>query len=258
MLFLFYISIFRSISPIKALEKKVKLFGEGDFGVDCSSDRKDEIGNLANSFDSSIKRLKELMDARMLFLRNAAHELKTPLTKGMIALELPDGEKKSKSLKGVFIRLNTLIGELLNIEKITSGNLKLILEEKRLIDIIFNVEALLFLEKNTLSHNIKNERVKVDWSLYSLAIKNLVDNGIKYSKNSKVTIEIKNGYFYVINQGEKLNKPLEYYLEPFSKDNTNQQGFGLGLFIVNHIFKAHNSKLRYIHENGCSKFYFKF
>lgn len=255
-LLLLYTSIRRSIYPIKELEKKVLQFGRGDFNVDCSSDREDEIGRLANSFDMSIRKLKALMDGRMLFLRNAAHELKTPLTKGMIALELPDTPKKTQTFKNVFKRLNDLVTELLNIEKITSGNMRVIKKPYSLEKIIENVEKLLFLEKGDIQKEVGDIKIRVDFDLFSLALKNLVDNGLKYGEKGSCHIVLEDRRLMVVSRGEKLSKDFKEFLEPFSKENGNKEGFGLGLFIVNYILNAHGYTLDYKAENGNNIFYF--
>ena len=255
MLALLYLSIVRSIYPLKVLQQKIVRFGQGDFSVRCRTDRTDEIGSVANAFDTAIRKQKELMDARMLFLRNAAHELKTPLTKGMIALELPDTPKKSQVLGGVFTRLDNLVRELMDIEKLTSGNIRPNPSVHRLEDVFHHAADLLFMEPEEFDYDLDDTMVKVDYRLTALALKNLMDNGIKYGTlGEPVKIRLEGTRLEVANKGKPLSEEFAHYLEPFSKETENQQGFGLGLFIVHHIAKAQEMGFDYHHEEGWNVF----
>lgn len=254
LLALLYLSIVRSIYPLKVLQQKIVRFGRGDFTVRCRTDRTDEIGSVANAFDTAIRKQKELMDARMLFLRNAAHELKTPLTKGMIALELPESPKKSQVLGGVFTRLDNLVRELMDIEKLTSGNIRPNPSVHRLEDVFHHAADLLFMEPEEFDHDLDDAMVKVDYRLTALALKNLMDNGIKYGNGEPVKIRLSGTRLEVANRGNPLSREFCHYLEPFAKETENQQGFGLGLFIVHHIALAQGMSFDYRYEEGWNVF----
>ena len=88
---------------------------------------------------------------------------------------------------------------------------------------------------------------EVDFELYTLTIKNLLDNAIKYSKNKHVTIIITKKKLQIINQSEPLPEPLENYFEPF---HASKKGLGLGLYIVKSILDIHQSELHYDHKEG--------
>ena len=96
--------------------------------------------------------------------------------------------------------------------------------------------------------NISDLQVKVDLDLFSLAIKNLLDNGVKYSIDKKVKITQENNEILIISNGEKLQKPLEEYFKPYHNDTSNKNhGMGLGFYIVSEILNIHDMNLEYEH-----------
>ena len=78
-------------------------------------------------------------------------------------------------------------------------------------------------------------------------VKNLLDNGIKYSTDKQITVVINDNTLKIINKGEALKEPLENYFKPF---HTSKQGLGLGLYIVKSILDIHQMELGYQHEDG--------
>jgi len=73
-------------------------------------------------------------------------------------------------------------------------------------------------------------------------IKNLLDNGIKYSSDKHINVIVENNQLQIINTGEALKEPLEHYFEPF---HTSKKGLGLGLYIVKSILDIHHMKVEY-------------
>ena len=88
----------------------------------------------------------------------------------------------------------------------------------------------------------------------SIALKNLIDNAIKYSTKLPIIIEVEKNEIKVINEGNRLSKQLEYYLKPFTQELSQRDGFGLGLSIVEKIVNKHNFKLLYSYEEGSNIF----
>ncbi len=85
---LLFISIVVSLYPLKRLQKQIRQFGEGEVDIDFSSSRRDEIAEVSNEFDKAVKKIRSVLEARKVFLRNITHEFKTPITSGKLALEL--------------------------------------------------------------------------------------------------------------------------------------------------------------------------
>lgn len=250
-----YVSILISFYPLKKLQKQIQRFGEGEVDIDLSSPRKDEIAQVANEFNKSIQKINEVLEARKVFLRNVTHEFKTPVTSGKLAIELLEESKSKDVLNNVFTRLDLLLKEFVHIEKITAMDKLPKLKEYPLKDILDQAIDMLFLEPSSIKNNFSDERLKVNFELFTFVFKNLIDNGLKYSQDNEFCIEYDNDTISFISKGEKMDKPLEYYLQPFTKsDIKSAQSFGLGLYIVDAILKKHSFSLSYQHASGYNFF----
>ncbi len=250
-LFIFlYIAIRRKLSPLKKINRKILRFARGDMNVKIKYKSDDEIGQIAQSFDNAIYHIKSLIESKNLFMRNMMHELKTPITKGRIAVEMIEDSNNKKTLIRAFDRMNQLIGELAYIERLTTQNFNPELKEVSLDEIIEKSLTLLISNRDKISISTQNSKILTDTKLLSLALKNLIDNAIKYSEDRKASIIADNKSIKILSKGRSLEHPLEYYLEPFTQEEKRQKGFGLGLYIVNNILKRLEYKLSYSYKDG--------
>lgn len=253
-----YIAIIRSLLPLNDLKSKIKKFSDGDYSVTCESKSKDEIGALANEFHNAVKKIRKLRDSRQLFLRNIMHELKTPITKGRISVEMIQDEKQKKRLIGVFEKLELLINEFASIEQITSGAGLQNVKPARLLDIIDESIDLAMVSTDKIKIEVDEDLIlHVDFRLFTTAIKNLIDNAIKYSIDHFVIISTSKDRLSFISKGSALQQSLEHYVQPFTQEKSTNHGFGLGLYIVDNIAKAHHLKFTYKHNNGYNYFNFE-
>ncbi|WP_324170649.1 ArsS family sensor histidine kinase [Sulfurimonas sp.] len=253
---LLYYTTIRKLKPLKRLKENVKNIGDEDFDIRCSTTKKDEISQLANEFYKSAKKLKALKESRNVFIRNIMHELKTPIAKGQFLTQLPSTDENQNSMQKVFYRLESLINEFASIEELISTKEKIEKKEYLLSDIIDNASDLLMNDEENINQEFQETTLKVDFKLFSIAVKNLMDNGIKYSSNKQVTIKTENSSIVFENIGEQLTYPLDEYFKAFFKaDNTSSnQSFGLGLYIVKHILDANELTLKYEYVNGVNRF----
>ena len=253
---LLYLNTIRKLKPLKRLQESVKNIGEEDFDIICASSKKDEISQLANEFDKSAKKLKALKESRNVFIRNIMHELKTPITKGQFLVQLPSTDENKESMQKVFYRLESLINEFASIEELISTKNEVEKKEYFLSDIIDNASDLLMSNEESVSQEFEDIKVSVDFKLFSIAIKNLMDNGIKYSSDKRVVVKTEGSKIVFENKGKILAYPLEEYFEAFFKaDNLDSsQSFGLGLYITKHILDANQLVLQYEYKNGINRF----
>ena len=251
-----YITTIKKLKPLKNLKDKVEHFGDENFDIECSTDNKDEISLLANEFDKSAKKLKKLKESRNIFIRNIMHELKTPITKGKFLTQLPQTEENSEKMQKVFYRLESLINEFASIEELMSSKNELDKKDYYLEDIVDNAVDILMCDENQAIKEFDNIKLHVDFKLFSLAIKNLLDNGIKYSIDKKIKIRTQDGKLFFESVGKRLKYPLSSYYEPFFKgsDVKSNQSFGLGLYIVKNILDANGFTLRYEYNDGINRF----
>jgi two-component system OmpR family sensor kinase len=247
---LLYLWIMKSLLPLSTLKSQIQTFSKGDLDIECKSDKEDEIAEVANEFDHAVTMIRELLHSRQLFLRAIMHELKTPIAKGRLVSEMLDDEKNKVRMHSIFERLNLLIDEFAKIEKITSKNFDLTIKPYKMSDLLEASEDMLMIEnpKRLITTKIEKDYSKdVDFELFTLVVKNLLDNGIKYSTDKHITVILDDNKLKIINKGEALKEPLENYFKPF---HTSKQGLGLGLYIVKSILDIHHMELYYTHEDG--------
>ncbi|QOP44538.1 HAMP domain-containing histidine kinase [Sulfurimonas sediminis] len=223
-----FISIAISIYPLKQLQRKIKKFGEGNNEIDFSTTRKDEIADVANEFDHTLKKIQNMIDARVIFLRNVTHELKTPITKGQLSLEFLEDSRTKTILSNVFVRLTILVQEFLHIENVTACDCVINKKSYHIADILNNACDLLFLEPDSITHNLDNEMIEVDFNLASIVFKNLIDNGIKYADDAAIFLYYENNTLAFCSRGEKMDKPLEHYTKAFTKESIKNINHSFG------------------------------
>ncbi len=247
---LLYLWIMKSFKPLSQLKGQIQTFSKGNLDIECKSDKKDEIAEVANEFDHAVTMIRELLHSRQLFLRAIMHELKTPIAKGRLVSEMLEDEKNKARMHSIFERLNLLIDEFAKIEKITSKNFDLTIKPYKMSDLLEASEDMLMIEnpKRFITTKIEQDySIDVDFELFTLVVKNLLDNAIKYSTDKQITVIIDDNTLKIMNKGEALKEPLEHYFKPF---HTSKQGLGLGLYIVKSILDIHHMELEYQHEDG--------
>jgi len=248
LLLLLYLAVLKKLSPLKKLHKQIQKFAQGDIQTRITYIYDDEIGKIAKSFDDAIVHINELSTSKNLFMRNLMHELKTPITKGRIVVEMLEDEGTKKVLVRAFERMNELISELAELERVTTQSFEPNFEYIMLSEIVSESQELLMTQSSCLKIEIDDMALTTDKKLMVLVIKNLLDNGMKYGKDKCVMLQTNDGLIEVISQGEALEHPLAYYTEPFSQAEKRSSGFGLGLYIVHSILEKLGYRLGYKHK----------
>jgi len=252
-----FVLVLHKLRPLIRLRKKLVLFGDGNMQVSFKTRSCDEIGLVANEIEATKEKIKTILESRTLFLRNLMHELKTPIAKGTIATQMLDSEKQKKRFTSIFHRLESLVTEFALIEEVTSIADTKNFKEYRLVDVIDGAIDMAMVERESVTIDIAGDiRVNVNYRLYTTAIKNMIDNAIKYSTDKHVKIVMIERELCFENRGECLSHPLQYYIEPFTKENPSKNSFGLGLYLVDSILKAHGQVLAHEYDNGVNRFIF--
>lgn len=252
-----FILILQKLRPLIRLRKKIALFGDGDMSISFKTNGCDEIALVSNELESAKENINTVLESRTLFLRNLMHELKTPIAKGTIATQMLPSQKLKDRFVSIFGRLETLVTEFALIEEVTSVNDKTNFKEYRLVDIIDGAIDMAMVERSSVSVDVDASiKLMASYRLYTTAIKNMIDNGIKYSSDGHVKITIIDDELCFESRGECLAHPLQFYIEPFTKENPSKNSYGLGLYLVDSILKAHNQVLAHEYDNGVNRFIF--
>lgn len=107
-------------TKIKPLRNQKRTIASGDLNIKDVSRGKDEISDVASAFYNLVMQIKRLNESRALFLRNIMHELKTPITKGRITVEMIEKNKYQERLISVFEKLEELINAFAAVERATA------------------------------------------------------------------------------------------------------------------------------------------
>ena len=255
-LILLYIWLTKSLKPLKTLQKQISKVAQGDLSVSVKSTKKDEIAQVSNAFDDALRKLESLINSRQLFLRAIMHELKTPIGKGKILNAFLEEEKLKGGYDEVFGRLELLLNEFSKIEQMLSSNYELHLANYNAKDLLEQALELMIMDEEALSKQVKIREetplvIHTDFTLFPLALKNLIDNAIKYAPDHSVEIIINKEGITIANKGVQFTDNIETYFKPF---HGKGEGLGLGLYIVHNIMDMLKLQLFYRYEEHNNSF----
>jgi len=242
-----FLLIVRLLLPLKQINLTLKSFGEGALDVRMKRFGSKELDTLSNTFNAMASNIEALIFSRQRLLRDIGHELRTPLAKSKLALEMLGEGKYQQSLKKAISQIDELTKELLDIERLNANMEQLTLATFDAETLISESLSRALIEDESLVelHIEESFEIKGDLNYLSIALKNLIDNALKYTTQKPIVLEVKEYIISVKSKGEALKHPLEYYCEPFSQGDNSRgiEGFGLGLSIVKTIIQKHGFKL---------------
>ena len=232
----------------KLNEGILQLFKDDENSIKVNIGENNELSEITNNLNSYLEKQYEIIHSREELLRNISHELKTPIAKGKFLLENLKTKNESSeisSINRVFLDIEELTSKLLQREKLNFATLKP--SEFKISSLILEALSKLSIDdESKIKLEIKNDFYVVGDKYYlTIALKNLIDNAMKYAEDFPVEIEAKNNRLNVKNIAPKLTNDLIYYVRPFTREPNQQSGHGLGLNIVNKITQKHNFKLEY-------------
>jgi len=252
--------------PLAMLRSAARKIGSGQLSIRVLpkiGKRRDEIYELASEFDLMTKQLELSTASQQRLLRYISHELRSPLARLRVALELlrkrlgpqiPTTELNRMSLESE--RLNELIHEIL-----TLARLDLPKQNQRFV--LVNLTELLKDVINDVNFEIQKTPLKVSITskeFYQImgnphvlrsAFENIIRNAITHAKtNVDVGLSLKNhpkaGVLITIRDYGKgiVKEDLPKLFEPFYRTETSQKGYGLGLTIVKKTIKLHHGTIQ--------------
>jgi signal transduction histidine kinase len=236
------------LRPLKWLRSGVEAVSEGEFSTRVPVVRDDEIGKVARSFNQMTDRVRQMMDDRERLLADVSHELRSPLARIKVALELlPEGDKRDE--------MESLTTALLEREQIRTQSSQASSERINLVTVAAEVTDGFNNTPPGVQLNVPPQSLNIngDEALVKVLIQNLVDNAIKFSLADSKPVEISlldtGGGVQIIVDDDGQGIPVELaekIFEPFVKLNPargHRTGYGLGLNLCQRIVQAHGGSI---------------
>jgi len=249
--------------PVRDLQKAVDRFGQGDLSARVGSTRRDEMGQLSRAFDRMAERIQTLLTAERRLLLDISHELRSPLARLGVAVELArSGDDLNTSLNRIqkeSDRLNALVGQLLQVTRAEGDPNSLRRESIRLDTLVEQLVGDAGIE--AASHGCRLEyqtrepvTVEGDPELLRRAVENVLRNAIRYApKESPIEVSLarRNGTAVVDvrDQGpgvpeEALARLFDAFYRVETDRNRTSGGIGLGLSIARRAIELHKGAIR--------------
>ena len=273
-----YLLAYYLTAPIAKLRNAARLFADGNLSTRVSTAmgrRNDEISGLALDFDLMAERIELLLTSQHTLLRDVSHELRSPLARLNVALELcrrrgdSETEKYLDRIGLEADKLNELIGQILTLNRVESGITQLKKEQVNIGHLINEiVQDADFEAKNrnrAVSVAIHEEFTVVgSVELIRRAIENIVRNAILYTaEGSTVEISVNrilkdNRTFVLIivrDFGEGISEEeLENIFKPFYRVGEGRDrltgGAGIGMTIADVAIRLHGGSIKAINAPG--------
>ena len=258
-----YLSIRWILTPIKWLKQGVHEISRGNLAHRVPAKRSDEFRDLAEAFNAMTERIREMLLAKERLLLDVSHEMRSPLTRMRVAVEfLPESHAKI-SIQTDIREMDKMISEVLETAKHHHRHAELNPEKLNLADVIKNLIPVYEKWNPGILFEVPHRPVfcNVDADRIKTALRNILDNAIKYSRDSsqpvEITIASKKDQTAIQIKDHGIGIPeeeLPYILEPFyrvDKSRSKQTGgYGLGLSICKTIMEAHGGKIELESELG--------
>lgn len=264
---LVYIFSLRLSKPLKQIKNAAGRIANGEFEKRLDINSKDEIGELAKTFNQMAVALQNIEEMRRGFIANVSHELRTPMTsiRGFIEGILdgtipPENHQRYLSIvRDETNRLNRLVNDLLDLAKMESGEVELKFTDFNINELIrkcvIKLETFLIEKELTVDADFEEDSIMVsaDMDAIDRVLYNLIHNAIKFTPeggNIKLITRKQKGVVRVTVQDNGIGideDEIDLIWDRFYKTDKSRSrdktGTGLGLAIVRNIINEHGQKI---------------
>jgi signal transduction histidine kinase len=235
----------------------VEALGAGDLAARVTVEGRDEVATLASSFNRSAERIERLVNAHKTLLANASHELRSPLARIRMAVEMLKTDAKPElraELERDIAELVVLVDEILLASRLDAGPAP---DAREDVDFL----ALAAEECARVDAALDGERVTVrgEPRLLRRLIRNLLENARRYGAGSPIEVRVGRSAhggaeLRVCDRGPGVPEAeRERIFEPFYRPagaREREGGVGLGLALVRQIARRHGGDATCLARDG--------
>jgi signal transduction histidine kinase len=261
---------------LEELQQGVERWGSGSPLEPVPVQGSDEVAELGKSFNRAAEKIDTLLNQQKRVLAHVSHELRSPLARLRIALELlasgeqrpPERQQQLREASERDIKeLDELIGDLLLATRLQSDS-----QERHLQPL--DLHQLLSEEARLVGARIKGDPLQIrgDEKMLRRMVRNLLENARRHGNGSEIEVELRplqplagaepkpgipssGARITVADRGpgiaeQERDKIFEPFYRPPGHGETRDGGVGLGLSLVKQIAEAHNGTVRYLPREG--------
>ena len=260
--------------PLKHMESTARAIADGDNTLRVSkgiASRRDEVGALATAFNAMTEQLCNLLDRQTHLLRDISHDLRTPLTRQRIAIELASESGADEDLMASILRQNerleTMTSQILTLYRVSEQGEDIQRDGVQPVRVINDVlkDAADYAEHRgvdcllTISPDCRHASVLGDKGLLQRAFDNILQNALDHTPpGRKVHIAMQAEHQQLVlnirDEGPGVpDEVLPHLFEPFYRADKSRggKGWGLGLAIARDIVAIHDGQIEAFNaENG--------
>ncbi len=239
---------------LERLRRRVEDLGGGDLKARAPVEGKDEVAHLAQSFNRAADRIEGLVDAQRRILAHASHELRSPLARLRVSLEMmPATDEQRDRAARDLAELDGLIDEVLEASRLETAEG---LTRRETVDLL----ALVAEEGARVDADVGGEAVDVqgDPRLLRRLARNLLENARRHGGDGAVEARVERAgsgvRLLVLDRGPGIpegegDRLFDPFHRPSGRPETGE-GYGLGLSLVRQIARAHGGEVRCLPRNG--------
>jgi signal transduction histidine kinase len=239
---------------LERLRARVEELGRGDLAARAPVEGRDEVADLARSFNRAAERIQELVEAQRRQLAFASHELRSPLARLRVALEMMQGDEHVRAGAARDIaELDALIGELLEASRLQATGAGERAESVDLLGLVAEEAA-----RSGAEASGEPVVLRGDSRLLRRLVKNLLDNAKRHAGGAEVHAHVERlaagARLRVADRGPGVAEAeRERIFEPFYRPPGTAEtgsGYGLGLALVRQIARVHGGEARCLSREG--------
>ncbi|MCH2056659.1 MAG: two-component system sensor histidine kinase EnvZ [Thalassotalea sp.] len=236
--------------PLKALQTAAEEVGRGDFPEPLREGGTSEVMAVTQAFNHMSKGIKQLEDDRNLLMAGISHDLRTPLTRIRLGVEMMSEQDDylKEGIEGDIDDMNAIIDQFIDYIRHDSKDKAELSDLNVLVDDVVHAETSTDRFVNFTAGEV--DQLPLRYVAMKRVIANLIQNAIRYTEGS---IEVSTGmenshyaYVTVCDEGEGIPEAeIERLFQPFTQGDKARgtEGSGLGLAIIKRIVDTHKGKV---------------